>query len=72
MLLPSLPPGEDQACRFQDSEVAHDPKASHLRKVCLELEERLAIALEKPVQQEPPAGVGEGLEDPVVCHAQGV
>ena len=41
----------------------HDPEARHLRQVPAQLSERLAIALEKPVEQDPPIRIGESPED---------
>jgi hypothetical protein len=72
VLLPASPAGEDQARRLEDRQVAHDPKARHLRQVRLELEERLAVALEELIQQQPPAAVGNGPENPVLSHLRRV
>jgi hypothetical protein len=41
----------------------HDPEARHPRQVHAQLTERLAIALEELVEQDPPTWVGERPED---------
>ena len=48
---------------LEDAQVLHDPEPRHRRQVPAQLTERLAIALEEPVEQHPPTGVGEGPED---------
>ena len=48
---------------LQDPEVLHDPEPRHLGKCRAQLTERLAIALEEPVEQDPPTRVGEGPKD---------
>jgi len=37
----------------------HDPESGHRRKVVAQLAERLAIALEEPIEKEPPARVAK-------------
>ena len=66
----------DALCRheprlFEDAQVLHDPEARHRGQVHAQLTERLAIALEELVEQDPPTGVGERPEDRshVIRHA---
>ena len=54
----------DALCRhepgfLEDAEMLHDPEARHAGQVLAQLAERLAIALEEPVEQHSPTGVGE-------------
>ena len=53
-------------------EVLHDPEPGHPGQVRAQLPERLAIALEEPVEEHPPTGVGQRPEDRrhVVRHAR--
>ena len=48
---------------LQDAEVFHDPEPRHLRQVPAQLPERLAIALEEPIEQSLPIDIGKGPED---------
>jgi hypothetical protein len=61
--LPALAPGRDERRRLQDAQVPHHPEPRHLRQVRAQLTERLAIALEEPIQQEPAARVAQRPED---------
>ena len=65
------PLGRDEIRLLQDREVLHDPEPRHPRQVPAQLAERLAIALEEPVEQDPPIRIGERPEDRdrVVRHA---
>ena len=67
-LASDLPAGH-QPGRFEDPEVLHDAEAGHRRKRPVKLEERLAIALEEPVEERPATLVRQRLEDPVI-HAR--
>ena len=49
----------DQVRRFQDAQMLHDAEAGHPRQRRLELLQRLAVAHEEPIEEEPPAGVGQ-------------
>ena len=58
----------DALCRhearlLEHAQVLHDPEARHPRQVHAQLTERLAIALEELVEQDPPTWVGERPED---------
>ena len=55
-----------EAGRLEDAEVLHDAEPRHLRQRRLEVSQRLAITLEEPVEQRPPAGVGQRAEHLVV------
>ena len=55
--------GRHETRLLQDAQVLHDPEARHRGQVHAQLTERLAIALEEPVEQDPPTGVGECPED---------
>ena len=48
--------GRHEVRLLQHAQVLHDPEARHLRQVLAQLTERLAIALEEPVEQDPPTG----------------
>jgi hypothetical protein len=51
--------------------MAHDPEPGHRRQVLAQLPERLAIALEQPIEEQAPAPVTECPEhwrQRVVCH----
>jgi hypothetical protein len=41
----------------------HDPESRHRREGLAQLAERLAIALEEPVEEDPPIRIGECPED---------
>ena len=43
---------------FEDAQVLHDPEPGHLRQVPAQLPERLAIALEEPIEERPPTLIG--------------
>ena len=67
----ALPPdlaARDEVRRLEDAEVLHDAEPRHGRQRRLQLTERLAIALEEPVEQRPAAGVGQRAEH-LVVHA---
>ena len=49
----------DQARRLEHVEMAHDAEPGHRRQVRAQLAERLAVALEQPVEEEAPARVAE-------------
>ena len=70
-LLAPDPQGRDEVRLLQHREVLHDPEPRHPGQVLAQLAERLAIALEEPVEQDPPIRIGEGPEDRngVVRHA---
>ena len=53
------------------AQVLHDPEPRHRGERLAQLTERLAIALEEPIEQDPTTGVAEGPKDRghVVCHA---
>ena len=53
----------DEVRLLQHSQVFHDPEPRHLRQVLAQLTERLAIALEEPIEEFPPMRIGEGPED---------
>jgi hypothetical protein len=55
--------GRHEVCLFQDAQVLHDPEAGHHGQVPAQLTERLAIALEEPVEQDPTIGIAESPED---------
>jgi hypothetical protein len=55
--------GRHEVGRLQHAQVLHDPESRHLRQRRAQLTERLAIALEEPVEQDPPTWVGECPED---------
>ena len=57
-----------EAGRLQDAQVLHDAEPAHLRQRRLQVSQRLAITLEEPVEQRPPAGVGQRAEH-LVVHA---
>jgi hypothetical protein len=61
-LLAPLAPGRDQARLLEHAEVPHDAEPRHRRQVRAQLAERLAIALEEPVEEQAPARVAEGPE----------
>ena len=63
--------GRHETRLLEDPQVLHDPEPRHRGQVPAQLTERLAIALEEPVEQDPPTGVGERPEDRshVVRHA---
>ncbi len=54
--------GRHEIRLLQHAQVLHDPEARHVRQVLAQLPERLAIALEEPIEQDPPIGIGEGPE----------
>ena len=60
-----------EARLFEHTEMLHDPEPRHRRQIPAQLAERLAIALEEPVEQLPPAWVGERPKDGghVIRHA---
>ena len=62
LLAPDLD-GRHEPGLFQDPQVLHDPEPRHLRQVLAQLPERLAIALEEPIEQFSPIRIGEGPED---------
>ncbi|HEX5940587.1 MAG TPA: hypothetical protein VFZ12_09515 [Dehalococcoidia bacterium] len=53
----------DEAGVFQHAQVLHHAEASHLRQLCLELGQGLAVALVESVEQQPPVASCEGAED---------
>ena len=55
--------GRHEAGLLEDPQVLHDPEARHVRQVPAQLPKRLAIALEEPVEQHPPIGIGQCPED---------
>ena len=63
--------GRHESGLLQDAQMLHDPEARHRGQVHAQLTERLAIALEELVEQDPPTGVGERPEDRshVIRHA---
>jgi hypothetical protein len=61
---------DNQSRLFQNAKVLHDPEPRQLGNFSFQLTERHPIALEERVEQEPPGGVGQGLEHQVlVVHA---
>ena len=66
-LLATGAPGHDHPRSLQDPQVLHDPEPAHLHPL-EELGERAAVALEEPVEEVAPGGVGQRPEDPVVVH----
>ena len=58
-LLATVPPRRDEIRFLKDVQVPHDPEAGHRRQVGAQLSERLAIALEQPIEKEPPARVAK-------------
>jgi len=61
--------GRDQVRRFQDAQMLHDAEAGHLRQCRLQRLQRLAVALEEPIEEDPPTGVGQRPEGRLVIHA---
>ena len=68
MTLPSHLAACDEVRNLEDAEVLHDAEPGHRRQGRLELSGRLAITLEEPVEQRPPAGIGQRPEH-LVVHA---
>jgi hypothetical protein len=58
--------GRQEVRVFEDREVLHHPETGHLGQVLAQLSQRLAIALEEPIEQDPPTRVGERSKDR--CH----
>ena len=58
LLAPDLP-RRDQTRPLQDVQVLHDPEAGHVGQPGRELAERLAIALEEPIQEQASTRVGQ-------------
>ena len=73
-LLPADASGRDEAGSLQDAEVLHDPEPGHPGQRLAQLAERLAIALEEPIEEDPPTRVAECPEDRshVVRHRRDV
>jgi hypothetical protein len=63
MLLATDPAGLDQAGRLEHVEMAHDSEPGHPGKSRRELAERLSVAIEQPVEEQPPARIAERPED---------
>ena len=55
--------GRHEIRRLEHAQVLHDPEPRHLRQRLAQLAERLAIALEEPIEEHPSTRVGEGPED---------
>ena len=53
---------------LEQAQVLHHPEAGH-REAGLQLGQRLPVAPEEQVEQQPPGGIRQGLEHPVVVHA---
>src|SRR3954470_11659107 len=71
-LLPPLPPGHQEVGLLEDPQVLHDAVARHLQ-LRLELGQRLPVAGEQQVEQEPARRIGERLEHAVVVrHASNI
>jgi hypothetical protein len=66
--------GREQAGFLEDPEMLHDPEARHRGQRLAQLTERLAIALEEPVEEDPPIAVGECPKDRghVIRHSRDV
>jgi hypothetical protein len=62
-LLPPDPSGGQEAGLFEYPEVLHDPETCHARQRLAQLAERLAIALEESIEEDPPIAVGECPKD---------
>ena len=66
--LPSCFARDDEARVFEHAQMLHDAETRHLH-IGLELGERAAVTLEKPVEQESPRRVRECLEhEGIVSH----
>ena len=71
VLLPADAAGGHETRRLEDPQVLHHAEPRHRRQRPLELRERLAITLEEPIEQPPPADVRHGVEH-LVVHADEV
>ena len=60
--------GRDEICRLQHTQVLHDAEAGHSRQGRLQLLQRLAVALEEPIEEDPPVDVGQRPEGRLVIH----
>ena len=65
VLLPARAACHDEPCLLQHAQVLHHAEARHL-EVGVELGERAAVTLVEPVEEMPPGGVCERLEDEIV------
>ena len=63
VLLAADPAGLDQAGRLEHVEMAHDAEPGHPRQRRRQLAERLSVAIEQPVEEQPPARIAESPED---------
>ena len=63
--------GRHEIGRLQHPQVLHDPEPRHVGQRLAQLAERLAIALEESIEEDPPTWVGECPKDRghVVRHA---
>ena len=61
-LLAAGPAGDDEAGLLEHGEVLHHAEAGHLGQRGRKLAEALPVALEQPVEQGAPVGVGQGFE----------
>ena len=63
MLLAADLPRLDQAGRREDVEMTHDAEPGHPGKSRRELAEGLSVAIEQPVEEQPPARIADSPED---------